>query len=136
MSLLYFVSQQYQRTLLSTYKVSRTLSCFISTNVSMETESVSCSVLSNSATPGTRARQAPLSMEFSRQEYWSGLPCPSPGNLLDPGTKHESPALQADSLLSSTPGKPQRVCNYNQLINVTQKFRCVSSMSLSCLAGK
>ena len=44
--------------------------------------------------------QAPLSMGFLRQEYWSGLPCPSPGNLPDPGIKPRSPALQADSLLS------------------------------------
>ena len=41
--------------------------------------------------------QAPLSMGFSRQEYWSGLPCPPPGDLPDPGIKPGSPALQADS---------------------------------------
>ena len=46
-----------------------------------ESESVSCSVVSDSATPCTVARQALLSMEFSRQEYWSGLPFPSPGVL-------------------------------------------------------
>ena len=56
-------------------------------------------------TPWTVARQPPLSMEFSRQEYWSGLPFPSPANLPDAGTK-ESPALQADSLPSESPGKP------------------------------
>ena len=50
--------------------------------------------------------QAPLSMKFSRQEYWSGLPFPSPGDLLDPGIKPGSPALQADSLPSEPPGKP------------------------------
>ena len=49
------------------------------------------------------AHQAPLSMEFSRQEYWSGLPFPTPGDLLDPGIKPGSPALQADSLLSEPP---------------------------------
>ena len=49
-----------------------------------------------------------LSMRFSRQEYWSGLPFPSPGDLLDPGIKSGSPALQADSLLAEPPGKPQR----------------------------
>ena len=48
-------------------------------------------------TPWTVAHQAPLSMEFSRQEYWSGLPCPSL-DLSDPGIKPRSPALQADSL--------------------------------------
>ena len=47
-----------------------------------ESESVSCSVLSNSETPQTVARQAPLSMEFSREEYWSGLPFPSLSGLL------------------------------------------------------
>ena len=57
-------------------------------------------------TPGTVAYQAPLSMEFSRQEYWNGLPFPSPGNLPDPGIKPRSPALQADALPSEPPGKP------------------------------
>ena len=56
--------------------------------------------------PWTVARQAPLSMEFSRQEYWSGLPFPSPGNLLYPGIKPGSPALQADSLLTELQGSP------------------------------
>ena len=58
-------------------------------------------------TPWAVAHQTPLSMEFSRQEYWSGLPFPFPGDLLDPGIKSGSPALQADSLLSEPPGKPQ-----------------------------
>ena len=60
----------------------------------------------DSVTPGTAARQAPLSMEFSRQEYWSGLPFPSPGDLPHPGIKPGSPALPVDSLLSEPPGKP------------------------------
>ena len=51
------------------------------------------------------ACQAPLSMEFSRKEYWSGLPFPSPGDLPDPGIKHRSPALQADALPSELLGK-------------------------------
>ena len=50
------------------------------------------------ATPRTVARQAPLSMGFSRQEYWSGLPFPSPGDLPDPGMEATSPTLQADAL--------------------------------------
>ena len=50
--------------------------------------------------------QAPLSMGFPRQEYWSGLPFPSPGNLPDPGIEPRSPALQADTLTSQPPGKP------------------------------
>jgi len=49
------------------------------------------------ATPWTVAHQAPLPMGFSRQEYWSGLPCHPPGNLPDPGIKPKSLALQADS---------------------------------------
>ena len=57
-------------------------------------------------TPWTVARQAPLSMGFSRQEYWSGLPFPSPGDLPNPGIESMSPALQADSLLIEPPGKP------------------------------
>ena len=56
--------------------------------------------MSNSATPWTIACQAPLSMGFSRQEYWSGLPFPSPGDLPDAGIEHRSPTLQADSLPS------------------------------------
>ena len=47
-----------------------------------------------------------LSMKFSRQDYWSGLPFPFPGDLPDPGIKPGSPALQADSLPSELPGKP------------------------------
>ena len=56
--------------------------------------------MSDSATPWTVARQAPLSVGFFRQEHWSGLPFPSPGDLPDPGIEPGSPALQADSLLS------------------------------------
>ena len=48
-------------------------------------------------------------MEFSRQEYRSGLPFPSPGDLPDPGIEPRSPALQADSLPSESPGKPQLI---------------------------
>ena len=54
----------------------------------------------------TVAYQAPLSMGFSRQEYWSGLPFPSPGDLPNPGIEAESCSLQADSLLSELPEKP------------------------------
>ena len=57
-------------------------------------------------TPWTVAHQAPPSMGFSRQEYWSGLPFPSPGDLPEPGIKPRSPALQADVLTSEPPGKP------------------------------
>ena len=57
------------------------------------------------ATPGTVACQAPLSMAFSRQASWSGLPYPSPGDLPGPGIEPVSPALQADALPSEPPGK-------------------------------
>ena len=52
------------------------------------------------------ALQTPLSMKFSRQEYWCGLTFPLPGNLPDPGIEPWSPALQANSLPSEPPGKP------------------------------
>ena len=58
-------------------------------------------------TPWTAACQVPLSMGFSRQEYWSGQPCPSPGDLPGPGIEPGSPELQADSLPSEPPGEPQ-----------------------------
>ena len=57
------------------------------------------------ATLWTIAHQAPPSMGFSRQEYWSGLPFPSPGDLPDPGIEPKSPALRADNLTSEPPGK-------------------------------
>ena len=58
------------------------------------------------ATPWTVAHQVPLSMGFSRQEYWRRLTFPSPGDLPDPGIKSGSPALQVDCLLTELPGKP------------------------------
>ena len=58
-----------------------------------------------SAAPWTVALQAPPSMGFSRHEYWSGLPFPSPGDLPDPGIEPRSPTLQADALTSEPPGK-------------------------------
>ena len=74
------------------------------------------------ATPWTVACQAPLSMGFSRQEYWSGLPCPPPTDLPTPGIKPTwvmSPALQGDSLLLAQPGKPLRLhcCPINRFIS-------------------
>ena len=56
-------------------------------------------------TPWTAARQAPLSMGFFRQEHWSGLPFPSPGEFSDPEIKPESLALEADSLPTALQGK-------------------------------
>ena len=60
------------------------------------------------ATLWTVAHQASLSIGFSRQEYWSGLPFPSPGDLPNPGIEPRSPALKADSLPSEPSGKPLR----------------------------
>ena len=65
----------------------------------------------------TVAHHASLSMEFSRQEYWSGSPLPSPGDLLDPGIEPRSPALQAESLLSKPPRKPHNTWACKQLIS-------------------
>ena len=59
------------------------------------------------ATLWTVAHQAPPFMGFSRQEYWSGLPFPSPRDLSNPGIEPWSPALQADALFSEPPGRPQ-----------------------------
>ena len=68
---------------------------------------LSHSVMTDSATSWTLARQAPLSMEFSRQECCSGLPCLPPGDLPNPGIEPSSPTVQADSLPSEPPGKPK-----------------------------
>ena len=70
------------------------------------------------ATPWTAVRRAPLSMRFSRQEYWSGLPCPPPGDLPDPGIEPRSPALQADSLPAEPPGKRVQVRGFISVISV------------------
>ena len=71
-------------------------------------ESVSHSAMPYSLRPWAAPHQVPLSMGFSRQGYWSSLPFPSPGDLPDPGIEPRSLALQADSLPTELPGKPQR----------------------------
>jgi len=63
-------------------------------------------VLNSFVTPWAIAFQAPLSMGFPRQEYWSGLPFPSPGDLLDPGIKPASPALAGRVFTAEPPRKP------------------------------
>ena len=75
-------------------------------------------------TPWTVAHQAPLSMEFSRQEYWSELPFPSPGDLSDPGIEPRFPALQEDSL----PSKPQV---YKLVITFWTKVIDIQNLSLN-----
>ena len=86
-------------------------------------------------------RQAPLPMEFSRQEYWSGLPFPPPGDLPNPGIEPRSPALQADSL----PSEPLRVKKKKKVGSLKQFVRAGSMKctwislkaltSLGCTAG-
>ena len=80
----------------------------------------SCPALCN---PWTVAHQAPPSMGFSRQEYWSGLPFPSPGDLPNPGIKPRPPALQADSLPAEPPGKPKGKEFARKLLTHRQEFK-------------
>ena len=68
--------------------------------------------MSDSATPWSVAYQASLSIGFARQEYWSGLPFPSPGDVPDPGIEPRSPALQADTLPSELPGNLPRLLKH------------------------
>ena len=75
------------------------------------------------ATPWTVAYQAPQSMGFSRQEYWCGLPFPSPGDLPDPGIKPGFPALYADTLPSELPGTSQKAIS----ITTTNGFPCANT---------
>ena len=72
----------------------------------LEVKSVNRSVVSNSLLVHGLAFHAPLSMRFSRQEYWGGLPFPSLGDLPDPGIEPESPAMKADSLPFEPPNIP------------------------------
>ena len=80
--------------------------------------SLSCVLLF--VTPRTIACQAPLSMGFSRQEYWSGLPFPSPGDPPDPGTEPRSPALQADCLPSEPPRNPDTTAWQHPKLSVSE----------------
>ena len=82
----------------------------------------SCLIL---ASPWGLDRQAPLSMEFPRKEYWSGLLFPSPGDLLNPGIEPASPALQANSFPTELPGKPYSHMEAIQTpINSVLKYLC------------
>ena len=83
----------------------------------------SCPILCD---PMDLALQAPLSMGFSRQEYWSGLLFPPPGDLPNPGIEPRSPALQADSSPSELPGKPK----------INKKFRNLISQFVGLSCGK
>ena len=96
----------------------------------LESESESEVVPHSLGPHGLVAYQAPPSVGFSRQEYWSGVPFPSPGDLPDPGIKPGSTTLQADALTSKPPGKPSRyksrllfICIFkNYLIYTTLKL--------------
>ena len=79
----------------------------------------------------TEAHQAALSVEFLRQEYWCGLPFPPPGDLHDPGTEPESPALQADSLPLSHQGSP-----YTHDILLHKESLCILLNSEFSLLGQ
>ena len=96
-------------------------------------------------TQWTVAYQAPQSMEFSRQEYWSGSPFPSPGDLPNPGIETRSPAIQADTLPSETRDQTHVPCIGRQILNhcATRKvpardfklysFEILSGYKVTCL---
>ena len=91
------------------------------------------------ATPWTVAYQAPPSMGFSRHEYWSGLPFPSPGDLCNPGIKLRSPALQADALPSEPQGSPsfyreEQILSGDCLSKTSFRIKCVL-MALHFISG-
>ena len=81
-------------------------------------------------TPWTVARQAPLSMGFSRQKYWSGLPFPPPGDLPNPGIKPKFPALQADSLPAEPSGSP--TSGLHSLILICPVGWLLTAVTLNC----
>ena len=74
------------------------------------------------ATPGTVARQVPLSLGFSRQDYWSGLPFPLPGDLPNPGIEPASYALSGGFFITEPPGKPSLQCDFMQIIKILCVF--------------
>ena len=84
-------------------------------------------------TPWIVAHQALLSMEFSRQEYWNGLPFPSPRDLPDLGTESQSPTLQADALRSDPPGKPPK---QSYLGTNNSKYQFSKNFFGCCQSGK
>ena len=81
------------------------------------------------ATPWTIAYQAPPSMGFSRQQYWSGLPFPSPGDLPDPGIEPGSPGFQADTLTSEPPGKSLNCTTHSWIVALLRWRGLSNSMS-------
>ena len=98
-----------------------------------ESESVSRLVVSDSAIPWSVALQAPLSIEFSRQGYWGGLPFHSPGDLPNPGVESGSPALQADSLPSEPPAKSDSVLYIYILFQILFHYRLLPDAKYNSL---
>ena len=95
----------------------------------------------NSLRPhGLIVRQVPLSMEFSRQEYWRGLPLFFPGDLPDPGIKPRCPSLQADSLSSEPPGKPpydvKKTIKTIKLLNIGNHFTVSDKIQFLLISWK
>ena len=86
-------------------KASQHLSCIMMWDIILYLVAQSLASVQLSVTPWTVANQASLSMGFSRQEYWSGVPCPPPGDLPDPGIESRSPALAGGFFTSKPPGK-------------------------------
>ena len=82
------------------------VTCLVHLNAPEVWMCLAAPAVSDSVTPGSIAHQAPLCMAFPRQEYWSGLPFPSPGDLPDPVIELMSPALQVGSLLLNHQGSP------------------------------
>ena len=80
----------------------------------------------------TRSVAHPLSMQFSRQEYWSAEPSPSPGHLPNPGIRPRSPTRQADSLLSESPGKPLLQPMHIYLITQMKQTNSLSEIAQLC----
>ena len=92
--------------------------CFIHGNKNMLCAVLSCSAVSVFLQPhGLQPSRLFCPWEFSRQEYWSGLPCPPPGDLPNPGIEPRSSAWQADSLLTMLPGSPYLKCKWTKCSN-------------------
>ena len=97
-----------------------------------------CQTLRPHGLSGVSLHQAPLSMGFSRQQSWSGLPFPPPGDLSDPGIKPRSPALQADALTSEPPGKPRTLRDHQKLVgkylSIPATKKCSGESFSSCFS--
>ena len=84
------------------------------------------------ATPWTVVHQAPLSMEFPREECWSGLPFPSPGDLPRPGTEPSSPALAGGFFTTESQGKPSKLFHYVKQIIGLRFYSFLGNTEVIC----